>query len=73
VNSRKRQEQEDGGGDPLSAVLRERIEALEVRYSRLADEVERSDDTVKQTRLRNARSYINACWEQWEHLDEGAE
>jgi hypothetical protein len=66
----KQVEDEDGGGDPLSIVLRERIEALEARYARLADEVEIGDDTVKRARLRFAREYINACWE---HLDEGAD
>lgn len=72
-SNRRRQKQgedEDSGGDPLYVVLRERIEALEARYARLTDEVAISDDIVKETRLRHARDYIDAAWE---NLDEEAD
>jgi hypothetical protein len=54
---------EDSGGDQLSIVLWERIGALEDRYASLADEIEMGDDTVRRTRLRLARNYIDACRE----------
>lgn len=54
---------EDSGGDPLSAVLRERVDDLEARFAVLTDQVEMGDDIVKKTRLRVARQYIQACRE----------
>jgi hypothetical protein len=61
---------EDSGDDPLTIVLRERLEALEARNAALADEA--AGDDTKQLRLQMAREYITRCWELLDE-DEGAD